>query len=325
MPRKPTDQDFKIFATLADHSVLTIQQLSLAIGRNPKSLARRVRELGRLGLIQTIPRPLGRKRGRPENVLLLTASGADLLLDQLDDSHDLSVDTLAGSPTGDIDHTLLINWVRIGLQGITDRVSSLNAVFLASNSPFLPQLPDGSSPVLDRVVVDPTADKWMDFIPDGVFTINNGDPGHGKSLLFFLEVDMGTEPLASPTAGGRDLRQKILSYQAYFRTNRYKRYEELWGCRFNGFRLLFLANTVGRMTAICRLVQEMVPSDFIWVTDQGRVFEKGLGAAIWARGGKDQTSPHSILGPSLAYESPEPPRFYRRLICLSQATMAWAS
>ena len=306
MPRKPPDQDITIFKALADHSALTTEQLSLVTGRNPKSLSRRVRELGGLGLIQTIPRLLGRKRGRPENVLLLTASGAELLLEQLCDSEDFSVNTIAGAPTGDIDHTLLVNWVRIGLQEITDRLPSLNAVFLVSNSPFLPKLPDSSSPVVDRVVVDPGADKWMDFIPDGVFTINNGDQSQRKSLLFFLEVDMGTEPLASPTAGGRDLRQKILNYQAYFRTNRYRRYEELWGCKFNGFRLLFLANTSSRMAAICRLVQEMVPSDFIWVTDQGRVFEKGLGAAIWARGGKVQTPPQSILGASLAYESPLP-------------------
>lgn len=306
MPRIPSDQDIQIFAALADHSALTTQQLSMVTARNPKSLGRRLRELCGDGLIQTLPRPFGRKRGRPENVLLLTPGGAELLLEHLGDSGGFSVDTLACSPTGDIDHTLLVNWFRIGLQGITDRVSSLNAVFLASNSPFLPKLPDGSSPVMDRVVVDPGADKWMDFIPDGVFTINNGDQGQRKSLLFFLEVDMGTEPLASPTAGGRDLRQKILNYQAYYRTNRYRRYEELWGCRFNGFRLLFLANTAGRMAVICRLVQEMVPSDFIWVTDQGQVFEKGLGAAIWARGGKDQTPPHSILGPSLAYESSLP-------------------
>ena len=306
MPRKPSDQDIKILKGLADHSALTKQQLSLVTARNPKSLARRVRELCGNDLIQAIPRLLGRKRGRPEYVFLLTAGGAELLLEHLGDSGGFSMDTFAGSPTGDIDHTLQINWFRIGLQAITDRNPSLKAVFLASNSPFLPKMPDGSAPVLERMLVDPVADKWTDFIPDGVFTISNGNQGQRKSLLFFLEVDMGTEALGSRTGGGRDLRQKILNYQAYFRTNRYNRYEELWGCRFNGFRLLFLTNTAGNMATICRLVQEMVPSDFIWVTEQGRVFEKGLGAAIWARGGKDQTPPQSILGASLAYESPLP-------------------
>ena len=304
MPLSRTQNDLDLLTILAEHRAVTLHQLALLLNRSQKSLGRRMKQLRGKGFIQAIPRPLGRKRGRPENVLLLTANGAELLLKQLGDSRDLSMDDLAGSPTGDIDHTLLINWVRIGLQGITDRISSLNTVFLASNSPFLPKLPDGSSPVLDRVVVDPDVDKWMDFIPDGVFTISKETQGQRKSLLFFLEVDMGTEPLASPTAGGRDLRQKILNYQAYFRTNRYRRYEELWGCRFNGFRLLFLANTSGRMSAVCRLAQEMVPSNFIWVTDQGRVFEKGLGAAIWAKGGKEQAPPQSILGPSLAYESP---------------------
>jgi len=304
MPQKPSNQDIKIFATLADHSVLTTQQLSLVTGRNPKSLSRRVRELGGLGLIQTIPRPLGRKRGRPESVLLLTASGAELLLEQLDDSHDLSLDALASSTTGDIDHVLLVNWVRIGLQVITDRIPSLKAASLASNSPYLPKLPDGSSPVMDRVAVYPEGNKWMDFIPDFVFTISNGVQSQRKSLLFFLEVDMGTEPLASPTAGGRDLRQKIMNYQAYFRTERYKRYEEFWNSQFKGFRLLFLANTGSRMASICRLVQEMPPSDFIWVSDQDRMFGQGLGGNIWARGGKDQAALQSIIGSSLAQPTP---------------------
>ena len=165
--------------------------------------------------------------------------------------------------------------------------------FLASTSPFLPKLADGKLAIYDRIAAGPGPDAWMDFIPDGVFTISVGEQDRRRSLLFFSGgVDMGTEPLTS-SGSGRDLRQKILNYQAYFRTGRYKRYEEFWNYQFKGFRLLFLANTGGRMASICRLVQGMPPSDFIWVSDQDRMFAQGLGDNIWARGGKDQTAHQS--------------------------------
>jgi hypothetical protein len=44
------------------------------------------------------------------------------------------------------------------------------------------------------------------------------------------------------------------------------------------------------------LAREMQPSDFIWVTQKDRMFEDGISADIWARGGRLDTSPQSILG-----------------------------
>jgi len=40
----------------------------------------------------------------------------------------------------------------------------------------------------------------------------------------------------------------------------------------------------------------MPPSDYIWLTTADRMFEDGIGAEIWARGGRLDASPHSILG-----------------------------
>jgi len=114
--------------------------------------------------------------------------------------------------------------------------------------------------------------------------------------LFFLEVDLGTETLASPKRELTDIRQKILNYGTCFDTQVYKRYERLWHCQLNGFRLLFLTDTSSRMSKICSLAREMQPSDFIWVTQKDRMFEDGISADIWARGGRLDISPQSILG-----------------------------
>lgn len=107
---------------------------------------------------------------------------------------------------------------------------------------------------------------------------------------------MGTEAIVSSNHESKDIRQKVINYQALFHTGRYKRYEEIFNDKINGFRLLFLTNSVARHVNLCRLVQEMCPSDFIWLTCQDHMFSKGLYNKIWARGGKHEDIPQSILG-----------------------------
>ncbi|MFA6175616.1 MAG: hypothetical protein WC765_03440, partial [Phycisphaerae bacterium] len=110
-------------------------------------------------------------------------------------------------------------------------------------------------------------------------------------------VDCGTETLSSPQRDMSDIRQKILNYQWYFQSLRYKRYEGVLKVPFlHGFRVLFLAKTAGRLAALCKLTQEMEPSDFIWLTEQNRLFTDGAFAKIWVRGGNLQTAQRSIIG-----------------------------
>jgi hypothetical protein len=125
-----------------------------------------------------------------------------------------------------------------------------------------------------------------------------------KGLLFFLEVDMDTEPVASLDRNPKDVRQKILNYQSIFQDGHYKRFEKIFGLKFNGFRLLFLPNNPARSTSLSRLAQEMPTSDFIWLTNQEKMFSDGLSAEIWARGGKMDRPPQSIIGSDLAVSAP---------------------
>ena len=116
------------------------------------------------------------------------------------------------------------------------------------------------------------------------------------TLLFFLEVDMGTEPLARSASTGRDIRGKILNYQRCFRQSQYKRYEKVFGAALRGFRLLFLTHNESRLQSLCRQVQKMPPSDFVWLTDEARMTSQGVHATIWARGGQLDSPLQSILG-----------------------------
>ena len=152
----------------------------------------------------------------------------------------------------------------------------------------------------ERIPVDSNREKFIEFIPDGVFSITNNAAEPKKTLLFFLEVDMGTETIASMDRNFKDVRQKIINYQALFHSGCYKRYERVFDIKLNGFRLLFLANTPVRFIALCRLAKAMPPSDFVWLTDQERMFSGGVSADIWARGGRHDEPLQSILGPKLS-------------------------
>lgn len=146
------------------------------------------------------------------------------------------------------------------------------------------------------------AGETFQFIPDGVFSIRNKKIK--KELLFFLEVDMNTEPISTTERTVKDIRQKILNYQALFRSGHYKRFEEAFQAKFNGFRLLFLVNSAARMVSLSRLVREMQPSDFIWLVNHEKMFPSGLSAEIWVRGGKVDRPQQSIIGSGLATETP---------------------
>jgi hypothetical protein len=133
------------------------------------------------------------------------------------------------------------------------------------------------------------------FTPDAVFATTNST--ENKTLLFFLEVDCGTETLSSPQRDMKDIRQKILNYQWYFQSLKYKRYEAIFEtAHLGGFRVLFLTKAAGRLAALCKLTQEMQPSRFIWLTEQERMFNDGVSANIWARGGNLHATQQSILG-----------------------------
>ena len=185
----------------------------------------------------------------------------------------------------------MVNWFRVHLGYLEKILSRLKVQFLSCNSPFLPKTDSGHCFITD-FAVDATGRKM--FTPDGVFTIT--DTVENKSLLFFLEADCGSESLASTERHIKDVRQKIANYSAYFDNLGYKRYEEFWKCRLNGFRLLFVTNALSRLNNLCRLVREMPPSDFIWLTQSQAIFKEGVSGRIWVSGGNIESSRQSVLG-----------------------------
>jgi Replication-relaxation len=301
MAGKITKNDVKLLSSIAEYKFLTVEQLAALSQRSKQVIRRRLRFFENEYLIVKKEHGFGKGPGRLEHIIILSESGMELLRDKdILSSHAIYFTDKTKAPLF-IDHDLLVNWFFIHLLQIgrdNPRFITHHLTISAHN------LKEGNAekPFLqERFSTDQDHEKINIMIPDGVFTIH--DKESDKSLLFFLEVDMGTETLAKIDRTPGDVRQKIINYQALFQSNHYKRYEKIFNAEFNGFRLLFLTHLPTTMKAICGLIQEMPGSEFIWVTDQERMFSNGISAEIWARSGWYDKPPESILSQKFAFDS----------------------
>ena len=301
MSEKITKNDIKLLSSIAEYKFLTVKQLAALSQRSQQVIRRRLRLFKSEHLIVMKERGFGKGAGRLENIIILSEKGMELLRDkEILSRHAIYFTEKTKAPMF-IEHDLLVSWFFIHLLQTGRDNPRFITRHLTISSHNLKKGNAEKSFLQERFSTDKDQKKVNIMIPDGVFTIR--DKESEKSLLFFLEVDMGTETLAKTDRTSGDIRQKIINYQAIFRSNHYKRYEKFFNTKFNGFRLLFLANLPGTMKSICGLIQEMPPSNFIWVTDQDRMFSHGISAEIWARGGWYEKREESILGRKLFFES----------------------
>jgi hypothetical protein len=286
-----TSHDRKILCDLAEYRVLTVEQLCAIEGRNRRATQRRLKVLTEARLIQATASRFSRHKGRPEQLVSLAPGGWSLVQQDEKAFRRVSFDNISVQSLGSLDHQLLVNWFRIHLADLPHIHPSLAVEFLSPDS-----LGSGQPAVTAEVPGSGASKERWKFVLDGVVSI--AEKTQTKRLLFFLEVDLGTEPLASPDARGGDIRQKILCYRQYFRTGGYRCYENYWKTSLRGFRLLFLTHTAARMTAMANLVRQMPPAEFIWITSSEDLFSQGLSGPIWSRGGRIDRQRLSILGPT---------------------------
>ena len=286
--------DCNILECFAEYRVLTVSQVAAIFHKSRQVTRRRLHDLEERGLVEIVGTEFGRGRGRPENSLGLAECGIDVLKERGLLGQDIPYERILGDSLFAKDHQLLVNWFRIYLMEIERALPRVSIKVFAHNSLYLPKGQDGRIVITDCSPVPGSGIKGIKFTPDAVFAIT--DSVAGKTCLFFLEVDRGTEIVASPKRDMIDIRQKIVNYQWYFHSGGYKRYKEVFKANFCGFRLLFLTSTYGRLVGLCKLTQAMEPSNFIWLTEYGRLFADGASAEIWAKGGDLQAPQQSILG-----------------------------
>lgn len=302
-----TDKNkIELLRQLADYRMLTFTQISVLSSKSPRTARRRMKELVDQGLAEILPVSFSQGQGRPESVFGISQKGLTALRSVGALPKSVEFNQVGGMAlVHQAGHQILLNWCRLHLIHLTRTLPRLTSSFLSSNSPFDLD-PDLKGPAIrDFVPVTEKAkpDEKCHFVPDGVFILTDSE--ETKSLLFFLEVDLGSEPLESSESGRTDISKKIQIYQSYIASEKYKRYEESWRVKLNGFRVLFVTSTSSRMASLCRVVQSIPPSGFIWVTSQESMFAEGISGTIWARGGKQDIARQSILA-DLCMKAPIP-------------------
>jgi hypothetical protein len=297
MARKITNGDIKLLSAIAEYKFLTVKQLAVITQRSMQVIRRRLRSLRSECLISLKERDFGGTSGRLEYISFLSEKGLELARGKEILSAHAKYITDKTAKSIVIDHDLLVNWFFIHLIQIQRENPRLSTQHLTISSHKL-NSGDAEKPLLMEQFSNDQSSENYTMIPDGVFIIT--DTESEKSLLFFLEVDMGTEAKTSSKGRPNNIRQKIINYQALFGTGQYKRYEKIFNVSLNGFRLLFLSSTPAKLKSLCKIVQEIPPTDFVWLADQDQMFSNGLSAEIWARGGKDNEKLQSILGHKLA-------------------------
>lgn len=283
------DRGCDLLRSVAALSVVTVHQLALLNGRKLDTVRRQVGALEKRQLVQAGTIPINGTPGRPEKILSLTPIGLKLLRDAGFDIPEIAKEPLAMLHPKLVRHQLLIATVRAHLSLMTRGWPEFQAKFL---------LPGDSG------LAGGDAKERASLVPDAVFGLSH--TALGRTLLFFLEADRGTETLASH-GGGSDIRQKILNHQATFQSGEYKRHEQKLQAELKGFRVLFLTDTEPRLAALCRVVRETPPSDFFWLTDEASLSARGIGAPIWVRGGLMDIPRESILGSKMPTALQTPP------------------
>jgi len=286
-------KDWELLRFIYSFNVLTVNQLSNLSQRSQQVVRRRLRALEERRFVSSHQRFYGNKRGRPEYLIHLSKVGWKTLIGQT--GGDAKREWNEKEKTcGWVEHNLLVNWFFIRLLQAVRQSPKLSVHYITPNFSTVENDPPTDHAIRIRL---PGRDNDVEFIPDGVFTVS--DSGTNKTLLFFLEVDMGTETLASPTRRLKDIRQKIINYQNLFRSCHYKAHERYFNARLNGFRLLVVTYSLPRLKGLCQLTVSMPPSDFVWLTEKNSLLSIGLSSKIWIKGGQWDSEPLSIFGRSI--------------------------
>lgn len=284
--------DLNMLLSIQEFSLLSIKQIEQTNRTSQQMARRRIRYLEKHGLVETTSRGFGKSMGRPEKVVFLSFEGLKYLQHSGMVDKNVSMEKRSAINSRVVEHQLMLNWIRLCLMQMGHGNGDLSMDFLS------PAIHSESY----KIGIENKRIGAL-LIPDGIFSITHNE--QNKSLLFFLEVDRGTETLVSKNPLVKDIRNKIVGYQEIFSAKRYKDFERSFGHDFKGFRSLFVSTSEKRFEQLNRLIRGIPQTDFVWNTTIETVRQHGIFDQIWVRGGNVEGQLSSILGPSMHFQSPE--------------------
>lgn len=279
----------ELLAGIADFRLVTAPLVAHVTDAKSMQVTRRLMlRFEQEGLVESWKRQSG-AQGRPEKLFSLSEDGRQLLLGRELLPESVPMSALTGRETHCPDHQLLLNWFRVHLDNVQHVLPELAVDFLDPGSPLCRFGWEAEAIAKQRKA---------GFVPDGVFRITNSQ--QGKSLLFFLEIDMGTEPKLGKARPNKDIRRMVTGYQDFLACETYAFWRSYWDTSLNGFRVLVLASSEARALQILDLTRQMRLTNFVWISDERSLTDAGLAGPIWTVGDGNRGQRQSILGPTLS-------------------------
>lgn len=277
-----TNRDSQIFHSLLTHRYLTTALITMRFFSNRKRTSRRLKKLVDDGwLVCFRVAAEGASFGGELAFLLTSKSAAKVAIDL-----DVPMSSLKWRVTPPashkyIDHFTALNRFRI--------VTELSAESNGLSYEFLPEysLIRSEHGAFSPAIKSSAKGKAPSFVPDGVMCLSKRQ-GKGKKLLFFVEIDRGTE---APSV----VVSKVRSYCQYYDSGAYGKYDDVFSAKFQGFRLLLVCNDEeGQERLLAAIEEARVPDiGFVWLSHDAITGPDCLGEQVWRV--PHEAKPKSIL------------------------------
>lgn len=136
-------------------------------------------------------------------------------------------------------------------------------------------------------------DRELAFIPDIVVCLER----EGRKALFFVEIDLGTEPLEASYGSRRDFYLKLMAYSVCSRDRCFERWSREFSYDFSGFRLLVVTSSEERLANISKIVarDDVGIDDMVLLSTVEKLENNSVLGGVWRMPGDANGKMHSIV------------------------------
>ena len=275
---KFTQRDSQILLTLYKHRFLTISQIRHVHFPSIQTTYRRMRILKEAGIVSSFTVP-----NIEESIFAVARKGMTSVAAALGvEPQELKWTDTKAKPKDYyfMRHFLAINDFRIIL---SEACNDSPVTLLGFIPDYFGEKSDrgGVSKYIKDVICDMAAErKEISHTPDGVFALEK----NGKTALFFLEIDRGTEVVSNADKG---VLKSLRFYIHYLLDGKFQRYAKDFGVEsFKGFRSLYVTTSETRVQNIRQATEALnIPQKakrFHWITTSDKLSRENIFGPIWA-------------------------------------------
>ena len=289
-----TERDLNVLISLSRYHFLTLDQLRRLHFPNRVKAQQRLKKMYDAGIIGRTIRPTIITSGKAEYVYFLKRKALDVMRDVSDEGYLVTIETAIPSRMPrTLNHILDINDVGISLEistrnlndgaatdTLTDtEIDTFNCIFIPEYL-RIPEEESGHSKsyLSGRIGCNNGSSRFKSLTPDFMAVLNtSGKP----PMLFFGEMDRGTESITTRKAIKYSFKHKVEAYISYFDRAGFQEFNNDFEADFQGFRVLIITTSEKRLQNILDCILEFNDVEFMWLTTLEQTKENILTSRIW--------------------------------------------